>query len=270
MFLKKEDYSEPCCPFEKPNTTARIPVSRVLDKLDTLLDQKDYLSAERHLATWLSEAEFCRDQQGKLTIHNEQIGLYRKLGKKDEALRSAQQALEFSSLPEFENTILYATTLINAATAYKAFGKSAEAVPLFRKARILYEAKLFPDDRRLAGLYNNMALALTDLRETKEAKELFEKALTLLSQTEHGEGEMAVTCCNLADLTAAACGTEGGEEQISKYLEAAENYLNTETLPHDGTYAFLCEKCAPTFGYYGFFFTEKELMRRAKEYYDRS
>ena len=47
-------------------------------------------------------------------------------------------------------------------------------------------------------------------------------------------------------------------------------YINTESLPRDGYYAFVCEKCAPVFGYYGYFLTEQELNRRAREIYDRA
>ena len=81
---------------------------------------------------------------------------------------------------------------------------------------------------------------------------------------------MAVTYCNLADLAAMEHGVERAEEQIREYLTTAERLLNTESLTKNGYYAFICEKCAPTFGYYGFFLTEKELNRRAEEIYARS
>ena len=46
--------------------------------------------------------------------------------------------------------------------------------------------------------------------------------------------------------------------------------MNTESLPRDGYYAFVCEKCAPVFGYYGYFLTERELNRRAREIHERA
>ena len=48
----------------------------------------------------------------------------------------------------------------------------------------------------------------------------------------------------------------------------AEKLFYTEDLPRNGYYAFVCEKCAPVFGYYGYFLTERELKRRAREIYD--
>ena len=47
--IKKEDYAEPCCPFEKPDAVKTIPVRRVLDKLDEYFARDDAAGAERHL-----------------------------------------------------------------------------------------------------------------------------------------------------------------------------------------------------------------------------
>ena len=49
----------------------------------------------------------------------------------------------------------------------------------------------------------------------------------------------------------------------------AGKLLDTESLPRNGYYAFVCEKCAPVFGYYGFLQTEQELNRRAREIHNR-
>ena len=104
----------------------------------------------------------------------------------------------------------------------------------------------------------------------EDAKELFEKALDIMSHKEHGETDMAITYCNLADLACAKYGIEEGEKIITACLENAERLLKTESLPHDGYYAFVCEKCAPTFGYYGFFMAEKEFSELSREIYERA
>ena len=41
-------------------------------------------------------------------------------------------------------------------------------------------------------------------------------------------------------------------------------------MPKDGYYAFVCEKCADTFAYYGYFGYSEELMQRAKKIYERA
>ena len=266
--LSKTDYEEPQCLLNMHPEVTPIPVSRIIGKLDTYLNRNDYDAAERHLRYWLSEADVCHDMRGKLTVLNEQIGLYRKTGKEPECLRAVSDALLLADSMDMEKSVTYGTTLINAATGYKAFGKAAEALPLYRKARTVYESMLDAGDGRLGGLYNNMALALTELREFREAEELYHQAMEIMEKQENGELEIAITCLNLADLIAAESGPEAGE--IEKLLMKAEEYLNTESLPRDGHYAFVCEKCAPVFGYYGYFLTEQELNRRAREIYDRA
>ena len=268
--LSKNDYEEPECLLNMHPEVTPVPVGRIIDKLDSFLNRNDYDAAERHLRYWISEADACRDMRGKLTVLNEQIGLYRKTGKESECLRAVSEALSLADSMDIMNTVAYGTTLINAATGYKAFGNAQAALPLYRKARTIYESVLDPDDRRLGGLYNNMALTLVDLKVFREAEILYHKAVEIMEKQENGELEAAVTFLNLADLAAAESGLENGAEKIEKLLMKAETLLFKESLPKDGYYAFVCEKCAPVFGYYGFFLTELELKQRARDIYDRA
>jgi len=269
-FLLKEDYEEPRCLLNMHPEYKPIPVMRVLEKLDSYLEKNDYDSAERHLKYWVSEAEANNDTRGKLTVLNEQIGLYRKTFKESECFQAVSDALSLIEASDVADNITVGTTLINAATGYKAFGKAEEAIPLYRKARSIYETYLDDNDGRLGGLYNNMALALTDLGQYLEAEELYLKAIDVMKQQENGELETAITCLNIADLINAKVGLVEGEDDIAKNLIQAEKLLNTESIPRNGYYAFVCEKCAPVFGYYGYFFIEKELNKRAREIYERA
>ena len=268
--LSKDDYEEPRCPLNMHPEITPIPVGRIIEKLDSYLNQNDYASAERHLLYWISEADSCNDMRGKLTLLNEQIGLYRKTEKETECLTAVADALSLAVSMNMEQSVTYGTTLINAATGYKAFGKAEKALPLYRKAQIIYESALDSDDGRLGGLYNNMALTLTELKNFREAEDLFNKAIEVMEKQENGELEVAITRLNIADLIAAEYGFENGEKEIEKQLLEAEKLLNTERLPKDGYYAFVCEKCAPVFGYYGYFLTEWELKRRTREIYERA
>lgn len=267
-YLSKEDYEEPVCPLCRPGKIASIPVNRVLDKLDEYLAHKDCEAAQRHLQYWLTEARSGKDVQGELAVLNEQIGLCRKMDRREPGLAAIQEALALSQ--QWEDSVTRGTTLINAATAYKAFDNAQEALPLYEEAKAIYEANLSPVDSRLGGLYNNMALTVMTLGDYPKARMLFEKALTVMSAQEHGQWEEAITYCNLADLTAAESGMEAGEKRIEEYLDRAEALLIGTESPWDGDYAFVCEKCAPTFGYYGYFVTEKTLQERAASIYERT
>lgn len=270
--LSKEDYEEPCCPL-KMNANQNvmpIPVGRVLQKLDGHLSRNDYASAESLLNFWHEEAKIGSDMRGELTILNEKVGLYRKLSKKEQCFSAITQCLSLINGGEFENTVTKGTTFLNCATGYCAFEQYEKALPLYREAAAIYEKYLKKTDERLGGLYNNTAICLMRLQKYDESRVLFGKALEIMSDVPHGEGEMAITYCNLADLESAEKGIEEAEEKINEYLEKAEELLNTPSLSADGNYAFICEKCAGTFGYYGFFMAERELSKRAREIYERT
>lgn len=247
-----------------------IPVARVLDKLDEHLGHNDYAAAERHLNYWFAEAEALGDTRAQLTVCNELVGLHRKCAHEAQALQAAETALALAHDCGLDGSITMGTTLINAATAYNAFGKPDKALPLYRQAQEIYEALLPPEDARRGALYNNMALAAMSAGQFSLSRALFDKAMDVMSRAARGAAECAITCCNLADLTAAEKGEEAGEAEIFALLDRAQALLDDPALPHDGYYAFVCEKCAPTFGHYGYFMTEAELLSRAKEIYERS
>ncbi len=171
---------------------------------------------------------------------------------------------------KIENNTGAATTYLNCATAYKAFGKAENAIPLFERAKEIYEKNLSPDDYRFGGLYNNMALAFVDLKRFKDANELYNKALNVVSNLKDNEPEEAITHLNMATAAEMQYGIEGGHNIIEDHLKKATELLDVGKDRKDGNYAFVCEKCAPSFGYYGYFYYENELKERARSIYEGS
>ena len=244
-----------------------ISVDRILDRLDGYLNKNDYDSAERHLLYWLSEAQGGGDARTELLIRNELMGLYRKLGKKQQAIDVAQAAVNKITELNIGNRVGAATTFLNTATVYKAFDMADKALPMFERAKEIYERDLEPTDSRLAGLYNNMALALVDLREFARADELYKKALSITESSEKGALEMAITYLNMASAAEAELGLIEADEKIAELLEKAEALIEGHE-NRDGYYAFVCEKCASVFEYYGLFFYGEELKERARRIYE--
>ncbi|MBQ7384455.1 MAG: tetratricopeptide repeat protein, partial [Clostridia bacterium] len=158
-------------------------------------------------------------------------------------------------------------TFLNCATVYKAFDMAERSLPLFERAREIYERELEGNDSRIAGLYNNMALTLVDLGRFSEADELYKNAISIMEKAERGGLEVAITYLNMASAAEAERGMLEAEALISEYLERAEALLEAHPT-RDGYYAFVCEKCASVFGYYGHFFYENELKERARKIYE--
>lgn len=270
--LKPEDYLEPSCPLCEPaaGMTADIrpvPQQRIIEKMDEYMSRRDYAGAERHLLYWLEEAKLGNDLRGQLMLRNELTGHYRKTGDREKALTNGREALTLLERLGFEGTISSGTTCTNVATAMNAFGENEEAMNLFRRARAVYEAAPRTSPELLGGLYNNMALTLTAMGEYPEAYELYEKAMEKMATVPNGVLEQAITCLNIANAVEAEKGMEAGEEQIFGLLDRALDLLNTAGVPHDGYYAFVCEKCAPTFAYYGYFMAAEELTAKAEAIY---
>ena len=269
--MEVTDYTDPQCPFcvdqFKSDVVKPIDVQRVIARLDEYLAQNDYAAAERHLKYWEEEARQGNDRRGEFSLAEELMGLYRKLGRREEAISYAEKAVHYIDLIDLGGTVSAATAMLNAATVYKAFGQAERGIPLFEKAQAIYEEKLPAEDSRLAGLYNNFALALVDLKRFEEARALYQKALVIIGATEGGEPEQAITELNLASLAEAQYGLEAAEKEIEEHLDRAEKLLKKEGLVKNGNYAFVAEKCAPVFGYYGWFGVEAELKAEAERIY---
>ena len=154
---------------------------------------------------------------------------------------------------------------MNAGTVYDFCGDPAGALEHFARARALYEKHLDPDDARLGGLYNNMGLALADTGRFEEAFRCYSLALEVMHRQTYGKADQAITWLNMADAAKAARGMEEAEEEIREYLQTAETLLLDQDLPRNGYYAFVCEKCAPVFSYYGWFQTASELRQLAEQ-----
>lgn len=247
-----------------------ININNLISELDNILSRNDYNSARDFLEKWVGIAQNQNDNKALFSLCNECIGLYRKIGDKDNCYKYCEKALDLLMLLNVENTVTGATAYTNCATAYKAFGEAEKSISYFEKAVILYETLLPENDRRLAGLYNNFALSLVDLKDFEKAFSLYEKAIEVLNKNPKFNLEQAVSYLNMANAVEAQKGLENACEEIDVLLDKAQKVLDENHSETDGNYAFVCEKCAPTFGYYGRFLYENELKERARVIYERS
>ena len=270
------DYKEPSCAlcggedFYYPNPDApqgRIPVDRIISKLDGFFEKNDLDGAERHLTYWLSEATSLNDKSGELSVLSELIGLYRKTGNAEQAGKVVSRGITLVEELGLTDTVSGATVFLNAATTMKAFGDPSSALPYYAKAEKVYLNLLEPDDPRLAGLYNNRALSYADLKQIDKAEKDYLSALAVLEKRAGNENEIAITYVNYAHL-AENDPTKSVFFPIELMKKAWEN-LNLP-IEHNGNHASVCDKCAPSFAHFGFKEEAKTLELRAKEIYERN
>ena len=252
------------------NFESTININALISELDGILSRNDYNSARDFLEKWVENARNQNDSKSLFSLCNECIGLYRKIGDKENCYKYCKKALDLLKALNIESTVTGATAFTNCATAYKAFGEADKSIPYFEKAVYLYETLLPINDPKLAGLYNNFALSLVDLKNFEKALELYKKAIKVLDQNPQFNLEQAVSYLNMANAVEAQKGLENACEEIDILLDKAQRVLDEKYSEADGNYAFVCEKCAFTFGYYGRFLYENELKKRARVIYERA
>ena len=114
-----------------------------------------------------------------------------------------------------------------------------------------------------------MALSLAAAEKYNEANSYFLRAIDIMKSAENGENEIAITYLNMANTIEAEKGLQDAESEIQDLLEQAEEMLDRVS-DRNAYHAFVCEKCAPTFDYYGWFATAIKLNERARNIYDRT
>lgn len=235
----------------------------VISEYDDFVARRDYAGGGEFLKLASEAARLEGDLSSELVISNELIGHCRKNDDREGCFEAIDRTVELIALTDIGNEPSAGTAYINIGTGYTRFGEPELAIEYFRKAEEIYSRTLRPRDPRWGGLYNNMATALQETGEYKEAEKLFYKAAKLMSALDKSEDE-AVTYVNLAHLTEAAGGRG---ETIAEYLDRAYYLLDTVRI-RGGYYAFVCEKCAPSFIRFGYEVKGNELAERAKKIYE--
>ncbi len=272
--LDSFDYKEPQCKlcdgksFYYPDENAPkglIPVSRIIQKLDACYNKNDYIEAGRLLFYWQKEAQSLSDLQGELSIVNELLGHLRKINDKDNALKAIDRASELISLLKAEDNFSSATIYLNMATTLKAFDKPQQALILYEIALEIYSKNGEKSKPYLAGFYNNKALTLVDLLDYSGAELCYQNALKFLEgQTKLLDG--AITYVNMAHLY----DKMQEKTKVVDCLFTAFELLTDDTNTQNGYYAYVLEKCAPSFRQFGYDKIADDFEKLSGEIYERT
>ncbi len=248
-------------------------IKRILDKFDSLMEEKNFDEAERLLEYWIAECEQAGDKRNRFTLLNELVGFYRMRGERPQGMKTCQRLLDTVEDMGLADKVSGATAYINIATAYKSFDLAERALPLYEKAQVIYEKELEQSDPRLPALYNNMALTLMEYGKhasvsltdgNKEnvsenrnylanAGEYFEKALEFLRVIPLSENEQAVTYLNMADLALIELGNEESESVVEDYIKNSYDLLEKSYNEGKQDFRMTAEKCIPVIRHYGYF-----------------
>ena len=175
-------------------------MQKILAELDQLYGTGDRKKVELYLAEQSRSAEEEGDWGTQIMLNNEMMGLYRETGQTKQAIALFNRTKEIFMDHAMLDTVPYASTLQNAANAFRVDGQLGESIILFEEALDIYNHFLDENDYRFAGLFNNLSLLYLEKGETWRAREYSEKALGIIEKLPDTVIEQATNHVNLANL----------------------------------------------------------------------
>lgn len=281
-------------------------IEEIFERLDQLFAQNEIEQVEPYLLSCLEQAKEENAFGVYISVGNELIGFYRSISRFEKAFSMSEDVLLLMEDLQLEETEHFATTLLNAATAYRAAGRLDDALADYTRALKIYENTLPAEDYRFAGLYNNMSLMLEQMNENEKAAVFLEHAIRIVEKQPDSRMELATSKTNLALIyfklkenekaealleEAIAIFQENGENTDAHYsaalagmgeayfhmgrLEKALDYYErslAELEKHFGrnlSYALLCGNCATICQRLGQKEKEQQYLWTEKELRDR-
>jgi len=174
-------------------------IQKVLEELDCFIQEQKIEKIPSFFEEKYDEAKKAEQRDALLILYNESMGFYREIGNYAKSIECAELAIELAKEMGLSGSVAFATTLLNAANAYRAAGKAERSLELYNQVFAIYEKELARDDMYFANLYNNLSLAYQELQSYEQAKEALLKALAICKENENTVFEIAVTHANLAN-----------------------------------------------------------------------
>lgn len=218
-------------------------IDAFFEELDSYFDKNEVEKIDGFLTASLTLAKEEEDYAAYISICNEMIGFYRSISAFEKAYTAAEDVLLLMEELKLEDTEHFATTLLNAATAYSAAGDYAQALRLYRQAMQIYERLLPAEDYRWAGLYNNMSIMLEKSDENEEAVECGKKALAIIEKQPGNEAQTATTLTNLALVYFKLSENEEAKQCLVRAISLFEQGTGEPNEHYSGALAGMGEAC---------------------------
>lgn len=250
-----------------------LDMQRILEQVDKYFEENKGEEAERLMRRSAAQAVEEGDDGSLLQLLNELLGYYRETGQEENALSMAGQAIAQAERMGLQDTIPYATTLLNVASAYRVFGRLRESMDYYLQVQDLYRRLLEPGSMFMAGLKNNMALLYQEMGDFVQAKQSLLEALPIAEENKAAY-EIGVSCANLASTCIQLEELEEAREYALKSMEvfcrakvADNHYAAAQSAM--GAYFFRKGDFAQAAEYYGQALATVEKCVGRNGFYDR-
>lgn len=207
-------------------------INKVLMEYDNMFGVHSLEEIDEFLTAKIEEAFDEQDYYSALTLMNEMLGFCRDTCQRDKGLYYCDSVEKLFDRLALNDTVEYATSMINVANAYRAFGLYEKSMDAFRTVEIIYRAKLSAGEFNFASLYNNWSLLYQEMEDFVNAEKMLKRALSVVDTHANAAIQQATTRCNLAVTLLrlsreAETETEQGTEQETEeaYYQEAMKYL---------------------------------------------
>ena len=190
-------------------------INNILEEYDSMFGRCELADNESFLQKNIERAKASGDYGAMITLLNEIVGFCRDTTQREKALSYCTTLLDVMHQIKLEGRVEYATSLLNIANAYRAFGLCKESVDLYQQVYENYKINVEPGAFAYASLYNNWSLVYQEMEEFDKAKDLLLKALEVVDLYEDAVIPQANTRTNLA-VTLLHIGTDEAYEEAMK------------------------------------------------------
>lgn len=195
-------------------------INNILAEYDSMFGRCELADIETFLKNNIEKAKDTGDYGVVITLLNEIIGFCRDTTQREKALGYCATLIDVMHQLRLQGRVEYATSLLNIANAYRAFGLCKESIDLYEQVYENYKINVEPNSFAYASLYNNWSLVYQETEEFEKAKELLLKALAVVDLYEDAMIPQANTRTNLA-ATLLQIGTDEAYADAMKYLQEA-------------------------------------------------
>lgn len=195
-------------------------LEQILGKYDAMFGRYKLEEIEAYLKSKIQEAREQKEQGIEVSLLNEMIGLCRDTTQGEKALNYCGELMALLKDMDLKGQMPYATSLLNIANAYRAFGLHEKSIKLFEEVEETYQHHIAKDDFMHASLYNNWALVYQETEAYEEAAYLLRKSLEIVDLYDEALIPQATTRTNLAT-SLIGVGTEKSCEEAVRYLHQA-------------------------------------------------
>ncbi|MFM9414320.1 tetratricopeptide repeat protein [Peptococcus simiae] len=169
-------------------------------ELDRLFQTGDAAAIEDFLVQQANLAKESGDHAGIIAVNNELGGIWRAQGKYDEARYLYEQILSMMIDAGLQDSVHYATALLNTGDVYLAQEDYVSADRYFDQAEQLYRDLGYAEAYPMAALYNNQSVAARQQGRYAQARQLLVQALAIIEQVPEAAAEVGTSLLNIGQL----------------------------------------------------------------------